>query len=95
MPLAREIVSFGQQGRHALEALVANTTALEEHGGGLDPSFEYLRRFLAGDAEEALKRYQERQYFGAQFMLVKLMENCATLTTLSRFAAFKRTPTTA
>jgi len=62
----------------SLEALVANTGALEEHGGGLDPSFDYLRRFLAADAEEALKRYQERQYFGAQFMLVKLMENCAT-----------------
>jgi hypothetical protein len=62
----------------SLEALVANTSALEEHGGGLDPSFDYLRRFLAGDAEEALKRYQERQYFGTQFMLVKLMENCAT-----------------
>jgi hypothetical protein len=62
----------------SLEALVANTGALEEHGGGLDPSFDYLRRFLAADAEEALKRYEERQYFGAQFMLVKLMENCAT-----------------
>jgi hypothetical protein len=62
----------------SLEALVANTGALEEHGGGLDPSFDYLRRFLAADAEEAMKRYQERQYFGAQFMLVKLMENCAT-----------------
>jgi len=62
----------------SLEALVANTSALEEHGGGLDPSFDYLRRFLAGDAEEALKRYQERQYLGSQFMLNKLMENCAT-----------------
>ena len=40
----------------SLEALVANTGALEQHGGGLDPSFDYLRRFLAGDAEEALKR---------------------------------------
>ena len=62
----------------SLEALVANTGALEEHGGGLDPSFDYLRRFLAGDAEEALKRYRERQYLGSQFMLNKLMENCAT-----------------
>jgi len=62
----------------SLEALVANTGALEDHGGGLDPSFDYLRRFLAGDAEEALKRYRERQYLGSQFMLNKLMENCAT-----------------
>jgi hypothetical protein len=62
----------------SLEALVANTGAFEEHGGGLDPSFDYLRRFLAGDAEEALQRYRERQYLGSQFMLNKLMENCAT-----------------
>ena len=62
----------------SLEALVANTSALEEHGGGLDPSFDYLRRFLAGDADQALKRYKDRQYLGSQFMLNKLMENCAT-----------------
>jgi hypothetical protein len=62
----------------ALEALVANTAALEAHGGGLDPSFGYLRRYLANDAAEALKRYNERQYLGSQFMLKKLMENCAT-----------------
>jgi hypothetical protein len=62
----------------SLEALVANTGALEEHGGGLDPSFDYLRRFLAGDADQALKRYTDRQYLGSQFVLNKLMENCAT-----------------
>jgi len=62
----------------SLEALVANTSALEEHGGGLDPSFDYLRRFLAGDADQALKRYTDRQYLGSQFVLNKLMENCAT-----------------
>jgi hypothetical protein len=62
----------------SLEALVANTSALENHGGGLDPSFDYLRRFLAEDAKEALERYNDRQYLGAQFMLTKLMENCAT-----------------
>jgi len=62
----------------SLEALVVNTSALEEHGGGLDPSFDYLRRFLAGDADQALKRYTDRQYLGSQFVLNKLMENCAT-----------------
>ncbi len=64
--------------RAALEALVANTGALEAHGGGLDPSFEYMRRYLAGDAGEALKRFNEREYLGSQFMLNKLLENCAT-----------------
>ncbi len=62
----------------ALQALVLNTDALEEHGGGLDPSFDYLRRSLATDAEQALQRYQDRQFLGSQFMLSKLMENCAT-----------------
>jgi hypothetical protein len=62
----------------ALEALVLNTDALEDHGGGLDPSFDYLRRSLASDAEQALQRYQDRQFLGSQFMLSKLMENCAT-----------------
>jgi hypothetical protein len=62
----------------ALEALVFNTDALEDHGGGLDPSFDYLRRSLATDAEQALQRFQDRQFLGSQFMLSKLMENCAT-----------------
>ncbi len=62
----------------ALQALVLNTDALENHGGGLDPSFDYLRHTLAADAEQALQRYQDRQFLGSQFMLSKLMENCAT-----------------
>lgn len=61
----------------SLEALVSNTSELRTHGGGLDQSFEYLREALASDAEEALKRYKEQQYLGSQFMLNKLMENCA------------------
>ena len=62
----------------SLEALAANTKTLDDHGGGLDPSFGYVRRSLAADAEEASKRYKEGQYLGSQFMLNKLMENCAT-----------------
>ncbi len=62
----------------ALEALVANTAELRDHGGGLDPSFGYLRKSLASDAEEALKRYNKQEYLGSQFVLNKLMENCAT-----------------
>ena len=38
----------------ALEALVANTSELRNHGGGLGPSFHYLEECLASDAEEAL-----------------------------------------
>ncbi|MEJ2721715.1 MAG: hypothetical protein P8181_11350 [bacterium] len=62
----------------ALQALVSNTEALETHGAGLDPSFDYLRHSLAGDAYEALERYQNRQFAGSRFMLGKLVENCAT-----------------
>lgn len=73
----------------SLEALVSNTSELRSHGGGLDRSFDYLRRSLASDAEEALKRYQEEKYLGSQFMLNKLMENCAMChTRLSSEEAF-------
>lgn len=73
----------------SLEALVSNTSELRNHGGGLDRSFDYLRKALAGDAEEALKRYQEQEYLGSQFMLNKLMENCAMChTRLSSDQAF-------
>ncbi|UCG52042.1 MAG: hypothetical protein JSW58_00360, partial [Candidatus Latescibacterota bacterium] len=61
----------------ALQALVNNTEALEAHGGGLDPSFDYLRHSLAKDAFQALEQYQKRQYLGSQFTLTKLMDNCA------------------
>jgi hypothetical protein len=61
----------------SLGALTANTKALDDHGAGLDPSFGFVKRSLAADAEEASKRYREGQYLGSQFMLAKLMENCA------------------
>jgi hypothetical protein len=74
----------------SLDALVANTSELRAHGGGLDRSFDYLRRTLASDAEEALKRYEEGEYLGSQFMLNKLMENCAMChTRLSSDQAFE------
>ena len=61
----------------SLEAFAANAKALDDHGGGLDPSFGFLRQSLAADADEVLKRYREGQYLGSQFMLNKLMEDCA------------------
>jgi len=64
--------------RAALQALVTNATELETHGGGLDSSFDYLRRSLARDATEALDRFNQRQYVGSRFLLTKLTENCVT-----------------
>jgi hypothetical protein len=61
-----------------LQALAANASDLELHGGGLNPSFEYMRRSLAQDAVEALDRFQEGQYMGARFVLSKITENCVT-----------------
>jgi hypothetical protein len=60
----------------SLQALAADANALDQHGGGLDPSFEYLRRSLARDAAEALQRFEQRQYIGSQFSLAKMTENC-------------------
>ncbi|MEE9270671.1 MAG: hypothetical protein V3V49_10475 [Candidatus Krumholzibacteria bacterium] len=62
----------------ALRALAADAAALEEHGGGLDPSFDYLRRSLTKDAQDALQRFKDGHYMGARFMLTKLTENCVT-----------------
>jgi len=64
--------------RTSLKALVANASELEAHGGGLDSSFDYLRRSLARDASDALERFDQRQYVGARFLLTKLTENCVT-----------------
>jgi hypothetical protein len=64
--------------RAALQALVANASELERHGGGLDASFDYLRRSLARDAVEALDRFEKQQYVGSRFLLTKLTENCVT-----------------
>jgi hypothetical protein len=61
-----------------LRALKDNTRDLEDHGGGLDPSFDYLKRSLAKDADEAVQRFEQGHYLGSRFMLFKLMENCMT-----------------
>lgn len=62
----------------SLQGLVSNANQLESHGGGLDPSFDYLRRSLARDAGDALKKFNDGQYVGARFLISKLTENCVT-----------------
>jgi hypothetical protein len=64
--------------RASLQALVANAAELETHGGGLDPSFDYLRRSLSKDAMQALERFEQRQFVGARFLLTRITENCVT-----------------
>jgi len=61
-----------------LEALSDNAEALEAHGGGLDPSFEYLRRSLARDANDAVDQFKKGNYVGSRFVLSKITENCVT-----------------
>jgi tetratricopeptide (TPR) repeat protein len=62
----------------ALNALAENSGRLEAHGGGLDPSFEYLRRSLSRDARDAAQRYEVGNFMGARFVLSKITENCVT-----------------
>jgi hypothetical protein len=61
-----------------LQALVANANELERHGGGLDPSFGYMRRSLAKDANDALDRFNQGQYMGSRFVISKITENCVS-----------------
>lgn len=64
--------------KQSLEALVENTDELEDHGGGLDASFDYLRRSLSRDARDAAQRFDRGNYVGARFVLGKITENCVT-----------------
>jgi tetratricopeptide (TPR) repeat protein len=62
----------------ALGVLAENASALDTHGEELNESFDYLRRSLARDANEAILRYRQEQYEGAGFVLDQLIENCVT-----------------
>ncbi|MDH3215992.1 MAG: hypothetical protein OEN01_06825 [Candidatus Krumholzibacteria bacterium] len=61
-----------------LHALATNTSGLEDHGGGLDASFDYLRRSLSRDAHDAARRFEQGNYIGSRFVLSKITENCVT-----------------
>jgi hypothetical protein len=63
---------------NTLEALVANASDLESHGTELDPSFDYLKRSLSRDANEALGRFEAGQYMGSRWALNKITENCVS-----------------
>jgi hypothetical protein len=61
-----------------LQALVVNASELEKHEGELNPSFGYLRRSLARDANDALNRFNQGEYMGSRFVISKITENCVT-----------------
>jgi hypothetical protein len=51
---------------------------LEAHGGGLDPSFDFMRRSLSRDAHDALESFKSANYVGSRFVLGEITENCVT-----------------
>jgi hypothetical protein len=71
----------------ALRSLATVADQLEVHGGGLDPSFEYLRRSLARDARDALTRFEAGQHVGSRWVLNRITENCVTCHSKARSEA--------
>jgi len=61
-----------------LESLDTNAHDLDSHGVGLDPSFDYLKRSLVRDADDALQRFKTGNYVGSRFVLSKITDNCVT-----------------
>lgn len=61
-----------------LHALAENAASLENHGGGLDPSYEFMRRSLATDARVAYTEFNSGNDVGARFVLSQVTENCVT-----------------
>ena len=61
-----------------LQALASNASQLEAHGGGLDPSFELMRRSIARDAFDALADFRMKNYVGSRFVLNRITDNCVT-----------------
>lgn len=61
-----------------LQALAQNSDNLEAHGGGLDPSFDFMRRSLGRDAHDALESFKSANYVGSRFVLGEITQNCVT-----------------
>jgi len=62
----------------ALKLLVKTTERVESHGDMPDPALGYLQGSLAGDAREALLRYQTGELAGSRFILTRMAHNCMT-----------------
>ena len=77
-PEAFEDPANNAQIQAGLQALVANSSELERHGSGLNPSYGYFRRSLVRDAQDALARFNQGQYMGSRFVISKMTENCVS-----------------
>ncbi len=77
-PEAFEDPANNAQIQSGLQALVANSSELERHGSGLNPSYGYFRRSLVRDALDALARFNQGQYMGSRFVISKMTENCVS-----------------
>jgi hypothetical protein len=62
----------------SLDALAKNSEELTAHGGGLDPSFDFMKRSLSRDAHDALENFKSANYIGSRFILNDITENCVT-----------------
>ncbi|MBM3223352.1 MAG: hypothetical protein FJZ47_06085 [Candidatus Tectomicrobia bacterium] len=60
----------------ALRALASNAAGLSSHGQDVPQSFDFLRRSLARNAEDAAQRYAQGEYRSARFALQQLTDNC-------------------
>lgn len=60
----------------ALQVLADHTAELAVHGQKMPQSFDFLRRTLALNAQDAVQRYEQGEYRSAQFLLQHLTDNC-------------------
>lgn len=78
----------------ALRVLAQQAGQLETHGQYEAQSFDFLRRSLGQNAQDAGQRYEQGQYQQARFLLQGLTENCfachSRLPNLQRFDLGKR-----
>jgi hypothetical protein len=61
-----------------LVALAKNADELQQHGGGLDPSFDFARRSIQRDAHDALTEFQNHNDIGSRYILNRITDNCVT-----------------